>query len=98
MFENEQLTRCRRRKEELLQQSAAHRSALVAEAQSLRPIAAWVDLGVAATRKLRAGWEALAPLLSLWQAGKQEPGGLIQKITNGIALARSLMAIGKKWF
>ena len=98
MFENRELNCWRQRKEALLRHSAAHRSALVAEAQNLRPIAAQVDLGIAVARRVRAGWSALAPLLSLWQARKQESSGLIGKIANGIAIARSLAALGKKWF
>ncbi len=98
MLENGELIRCRQRKAALLRQSAAHRSALVAEAQNLGPVVAWVDLGIAASQKVRAGWQALAPLLSLWQARRQESDGLIGKLTKGIALARSLSALWKQWF
>ena len=97
MFENRELTCCRQRKEALRRQSAAHRTALIAEAQNLRPIATQVDLGIAIARQVRAGWETLAPLLSLWQARKQKSSGLIGKIANGIALARSVAEMWKRW-
>lgn len=97
MFENRELNGWRQRKEALLRQSAANRSALMTEAKNLRPIVAWVDLGLSLIRQARAGWEVLAPLLSLWQARKQESSGLIGKIANVIALARQLTAVWKKW-
>ena len=97
MFENRELNAWRLRKEALLRQSAAHRAALMTEAQGLQPVAAWMDLGIAAGQKLRSSWQSLVPLLSLWQARKQESGGLIGKITRGIALACSLAEFWKQW-
>lgn len=95
MFGEGQLARCAERKTVLLQQSARHRDALIAEAQQLRPVAAWMDLGLNLARKARTGWTALAPLLSLWQTRKQEKSGFMHKLIGGISLARSLMALWK---
>ncbi len=95
MFGEGQLARCAERKTALLQQSARHRDALIAEAQQLRPVAAWMDLGLDLARKARTGCTALAPLLSLWQTRKQEKSGFMQKLTGGISLARSLAALWK---
>jgi len=84
MFGKGQLTRCQQRKAALLQQSATYRSVLAKEAQNLRPVAAWVDLGIDIARKARAGWTALAPLLSLWQTRKQsQPGYEYRFVVDG---------------
>ena len=96
MFGHGQLTHFQRRKSVLLQQSAAHRRALMTEAENLRPVAGWVDLGLAAARKARTGWSVLAPLLSLWQTRKQEPSGVVHKLAEAISLARSLTTLWKR--
>jgi hypothetical protein len=98
MLEISQLTRCQLRKEEVLRQCAAHRDTLMAEARVLRPMAIWVDVGIAAVRNARACWETWIPFFSSWQAGKGDSGSLIEKITKGFAIARSLKELWKKWF
>lgn len=98
MLEISQLTRCQQRKEEVLRQCAAHRDTLMAEAQVLRPMAIWVDVGIAAVRNARACWDTWIPFFSSWQAGRGDSGGLIEKITKGFAIARSLKKLWKKWF
>jgi hypothetical protein len=97
MFGNGQLTCCQQHKAALLQQSVTHRSVIAQEAQNLRPVAEWVDLGIAVARKARAGWTALAPLLSLWQTRKQATSGVASKLAGAIAIARSLRAVWKRW-
>ena len=97
MFGNGQLTRCQVRKAALLQQSAANRLALSREAQSLQPVIAWVDLGVALARKARSALSALTPLLSFWQTGRQDSSGFLGKITGAISLGRSLTELWKSW-
>ena len=97
MFGNGQLTRCQQRKGALLQRSATHRRLLATDAQALRAVAAWMDLGIDVARKGRTGWSVLAPLFSLWQRRKQEPSGFAQKFSGAIALARSLAALWKNW-
>jgi hypothetical protein len=74
MLEISQLTRCQQRKEEVLRQCAAHRDTLMAEARVLRPMAIWVDVGIAAVRNARACWETWIPFFSSWQAGKGDSG------------------------
>jgi hypothetical protein len=98
MLEISQLTRCQQRKEEVLRQCAAHRDTLMAEAQVLRPMAIWVDVGIAAVRNARACWDTWIPFFSSWQAGRGDSGGLIEKITKGFVIARSLKELWKKWF
>ncbi|MBI3869820.1 MAG: hypothetical protein HY299_14955 [Verrucomicrobia bacterium] len=97
MFANGQLTRRRQHKAALLQRSGTHRSVLAKEAQNLRPVAEWADLGIAVARKTRSGWAALEPLLSLWQTRKQEPSGLVHKLATITSLARSLATLWKSW-
>ncbi len=97
MFASGQLTRCQRRKAALLQQSTALRHTLTTEAQRLRPVMGWVELGMDLTRKARTGWATLAPLLSLWRTQKQESSGLVHKLAGAISLARSLAALWKGW-
>ena len=97
MFGNGQVTRCQQHKAALLKQSTTHRSVLAQEAQNLRPVAEWANLSIGVTRKARAGWAALAPLLSLWQTRKQGSSGVARKFAGAIAIARSLTAIWKKW-
>lgn len=97
MFGNGQLTRCQQRKATLLQQSAPHRRALMTEAQNLRPVAGWVDLGINVARKARTGWSVLAPLHSLRQTREQEPSGVVHKLAEAISLARSIAALWKNW-
>jgi hypothetical protein len=95
VFAHGQLTRCLERKAALLQRSASHRSVLVKEAQNLRPVAGWLDLGIAVARKARAGWTALAPVLSLWRTRKQESSGFVHKLAEAISLARTFSAMWK---
>lgn len=85
------------RKAVLLQQSAAHRQTLVEEAQNLAPAVAWVDLGIGVARKASGILSALAPLFSLWRTRQQEGSGFIGKLTDAIALGRSLMDLWKRW-
>ena len=93
MFGDGQLTDCEQRKAALLRQSAAHRIALATEAQKLRPIASWVDLGIDVAGKARVGWQAVAPLLSWWQVRRNKPSGLIQKAASAISLVRTVTAV-----
>lgn len=95
MFGHEQLTRCLEHKAALLQQSAAHRLALLKEAQNLRRASMWVDLGIAAAHKVRAGWTAVAFTLSFRRAREHSPSGFAHKLSGAISLARSLAAIWK---
>ena len=97
MFGHEHLTHCQQRKAALLQRSATHRLALMTEAQNLRPVAEWVDVGMSVARKVRMGWTVLAPLLSLWRTRERESSGFIHKLAGAIALARSLMEGWKSW-
>ena len=97
MLEITQLTRCQQRKEEVLRRCAVHRGALLAEARVLRPMAIWVDVGIAAVRNARACWETWLPFFSSWQAGKGDSGSLIEKITKGFAIARSLKELWRGW-
>jgi hypothetical protein len=55
-------------------------------------------VGIAAVRNARACWETWIPLFSSWQAGRGDLGSLIEKITKGFAIARSLKELWKKWF
>ena len=97
MFGNEPLARCQERKAALLQQSASHRRTLILEAQNIRPVASWVDLGIDLARKTRTGWTALAPLFFVWQSRKQSQPGFVQKLTGAVSLARALTALWKGW-
>ena len=97
MFGNGQLTDCEQRKAALLRQSAAHRIALTREAQKLRPLASWVDLGIDVVGKARVGWKAVAPLLSWWQVRRNKPSGLIQKAASAISIVRTVTAVWKNW-
>jgi hypothetical protein len=97
MFGNGQLIHCQQRKAALLQQSAAHRLALMTDAQTLRPVADWIDLGIAVACKVRMGWSVLAPLFSLGRTRKQESSDFVHKLAGAIALARSLMEVWKGW-
>ena len=97
MFGNGQLTCCQQHKAALLQHSPAHRCDLAKDAQTLRAATEWVDLGIDISRKARAGWTALGPLLSLWQTRNQEPSGFIHKLAGAISLACSLTALWKNW-
>ena len=96
MFGTGQLIRCQQHKAALLQRSATHRRVLRAEAQKLRPVAGWVDLGLDAARQARAGWSVLAPLLSLWQTRRQESSGLVGKWAEALALIRAIAAWWRK--
>ena len=96
MFELGQLTRCQERKAVLLRQIARHRRVLIEEAQNLRPVASWVDLGMDLVRKARTGWRALASVLPFWQMRKQPRAGLVQKLTAGILVGRSLWSLWKR--
>jgi hypothetical protein len=93
MFGNEHLISCQRRKAALLQQSAAHRRVLLAEAQNLRPLVGWVDVSLDAARKARTGWTTLAPLLACWRMREHQSPGLIHKLANALSVARSLAAL-----
>ncbi len=95
MFAHGPLTRCLKHKAALLQHSAGHRRALVAEAKSLRPVAARVDLGITAVRRARGSWVFLAPLLSLWRKRKEGPSGFVHHFVNIASLAGSLMTLWK---
>lgn len=97
MFGYGQLTRCQVRKADLLRQSAANRLALVEEAQNLRPVVVWVDLGIGVARKVGTAWSALAPLLSLWRTPKQESSGLLGKLAGAVSLGQSFAALWKSW-
>jgi hypothetical protein len=93
MFANGPLNRCQQRKAALLQRSAAHRRALMTEAQTLRPAAGWVDMGIEVAGKARKGLNVLAPLLSLWRARKQEPSGVVHKLAEALSLARAVVGL-----
>lgn len=93
MFGIGQLTHCQQRKAALLQRSATHRLALMTDAQNLRPVAEWVDVGISVASKVRMGWSVLAPLVSLWQTRKQEPAGVVHKLAEALSLVRSLTAM-----
>ena len=69
----------------------------MAEARNLRPVAAWMDLGIDVAGKARAGWNVLARLLPPWRKRKQETGGFAQKLAGGVSLARALVALWKSW-
>lgn len=97
MFGHEQLTHCEQRKNALLKQSLAHRLVLRREAENIRPIAEWVDMGVNMAHKVQAGLGVLAPLISLWGGRKQGATGLVHKLAEAIALARSLMTVLGSW-
>lgn len=97
MLGDGQLTRCQVRKAALLRQSAANRQALAEVAHRLRPVAAWVDLGVTVAHQARTALSALTPLLSLWGARKQESTGFVGKIAGAVSLGRSLTALWKSW-
>jgi hypothetical protein len=97
MFGIGQMTRCQVRKAALLQQSAAHRLALAREAQNLRPVAEWMDLGIDVARKARTGWNFLAPMVSLWRKPNPETSGIGQRFAGVISAARSLTALWKSW-
>jgi hypothetical protein len=84
-----------RRKASLLLQSAVHRQTLMKEAENVRPVAGWVDLGIEAARKVQTGWSVLAPLLPLWKTPEHQPSGFIHKVTAAISFARSLTAMWK---
>ena len=96
MFRYGQLTHSQQRKSALLQQSTAHRRALITEADNLRPVAGWVDLGIDVARKARTAWSVLAPLLSVWQARRQESSGFVHKLAEALSLARSLTELWKR--
>jgi hypothetical protein len=96
MFGNEPLTRCQERKAALLQRSAAHRRALMTEAQTLRPAVGWVDMGIEVAGKARKGLSVLAPLLSLWRERKQEPAGVVHKLAEALSLARAVTGLWKR--
>ena len=93
MFGIGQLTHCQQRKAALLQRSATHRLALMTDAQNLRPVAEWVDVGISVASKVRMGWSVLAPLLSLWRARKQEPSGFVHKLAEALSLARAVTTL-----
>ncbi len=97
MFGDGEIDACAQRKAVLLRQSAVHRQALVQEAQNLQPVVAWVDLGIDIARKARTALSALAPLFSLWQMRKQESSGFLAKLTDAIAIGRSLTELWKNW-
>ena len=69
----------------------------MAEARNLRPVAAWMDLGIVVAGKARAGWNVLACLLNPWRKRKQETSDFVQKLAGGVSLARSLLALWKSW-
>ncbi len=96
MFGYGQLTLLQQRKSALLQQCAAHRRALITEAENLRPVAGWMDLGIDVVRKARTGWSVLGPLLSVWQTRKQESSGFVHKLADAFSIARSLTALWKR--
>lgn len=96
MFGDEPMTQCRQRKVALLQQSAAHRRVLLAEARNLSAVAGWVDVGIDAARKARTGWSALAPLLACWRMRKHKSPGLIHNLADALSVVRSLAALWNK--
>jgi hypothetical protein len=95
VFGNEQLTGYQQRKTALIQESAANRRALVREAQNLRPVFTWVDLGIDVVRKVRGGWSMLTPLLSLWPRRNPDAPSMFQKFAGAISFATSVMAMWK---
>ena len=97
MLENGQLNGCQDRKAELVQRSAALRRALATDAQSLRAVAAWVDLGIDAARKLRMGWASLAPLFSFWRPRQHSQPGLARKLAVGLYVTRLLAMLWERW-
>ena len=84
------------RKGALLQRSAALRRAVATDAQSLRAVAAWVDLGIDVARKLRIGWATLAPLFSLWRPRQHSQPGLTRKLAVGISVTRLLATLWER--
>lgn len=85
------------RKAELLRRSQEHRQTLAGEAAKLRPMAEWIDLGVTTVRQVRKGWEIAGPLLAALRGhSEQAPGNFIQKISNAIALGRSIATLWRK--
>jgi hypothetical protein len=97
VFKHEQLIHCQERKAALLRECAGHRRLLVAQAQPLRAAAEWVDRGIAVTRKARASWLLLTPLLFLRKTRKQASTGFVHRLAEGISLARSIMTAWKNW-
>ncbi len=97
MFGNRELAACQARKAALLQQSDANREVLAEVARALRPVAAWVDVGVTVARRARTVFSALAPWLSLWRSGKEQGSGFIGKFAEAMALGRSLSGLWKRW-
>jgi hypothetical protein len=94
---NEQLIHCQQRKRALLAESAAHRQALVAEAQNLHSVAAWVDLGIDVAVRARTGWDVLARFVPPWRRRKPEPPGFVQRFAGAVSLTRSLLSLWKSW-
>ncbi len=97
MLGDGQIDACAQRKAVLLRQSAAHRQILVEEAENLRPVAAWVDVGISFAQKARTILGALAPVFSLWGSWKQESSGFLGKLAGAISLGRSLTELWKSW-
>lgn len=83
------------RKEMLLRASKANRDVLREEARNLQPVVAWVDFGVDVTRKVRAGWTTLFPLLSWWRKGTTDSSGFVDKMTGAVSIVRSLLGLWK---
>ena len=71
MFTDGQLRHCHEQKAALIRESAANREAFTRNAESFHRLAAWIDLGIRAAGKVRAGWKMLSPVLSLWHRRKQ---------------------------
>ncbi len=98
MFDPGQLKACAARKAALLSQSAAHRRVLTTEAKRLKPVVQWVDLGVEWTKKIRAGYSVLGPLVdALWHPSTTGGiGSVVQRVRGILSMARSLSALWKQ--
>lgn len=94
MFDTGQLRALEDRKAALLLRSAANRRRFVSESRRLKPAVQWVDLGIAWSRKIRAGYSVMGPLLdALWRP--TSTGGLgsfFQRIRGALSIAKSVSA------
>lgn len=97
MFGRGQLDQCQQRKAALLQRSAIHRRTLIREAASLRPVVGWVDQGIEFAHKARMGWSVLVPLLALRRDRAPGSGGLLQRISGVLSLARAIREAWRRW-
>lgn len=94
MFDTGQIKSLEDRKSALLVRSAANRRRLVSEAERLKPAVQWVDVGIAWSRKIRAGYSVLGPLLdALWHPSPTGGlGSIFQRIRGVLSIAKSVSA------